>query len=848
MPRSMSRLVGVSPNRQGRWVLSAFLVALCAAVLLTAGGRAAQAQTSGVPDPTQQGPYTVNEMHYDAGSVQMSAPNVDGSTTAAFQHPLAGELYYPSGPGPWPALVFIHGNHSSCITGGTSEGSGFPCNTGDQQPIANYMGYGYLANNLASHGYVVMSLDADALTNFQTSADNGTFLRTQLISASMDLLFRWNDGVAAAPIGNTFTGKIEVERGFGIFGHSRGGEAVAAFPLYNRLRPSPGRKYRIAADFSLAPVDYERSAPYGTFTNGTTPDRMAFATLLPTCDGDVSNIQGARIYQRALHTLPDGTDLSPKIQFAVAGTNHDYYNTIWWSDDGSGYRSTGSRPDAACGEDVPGNVRLSPTDQRTGLVALAGAFFRRYVGGETAFDPMMTGGAGLPGAACPQARGVDCSDELKTTYFAPDSERRDVIVPDPNTALTTDAVGGALTGSGFTDSYPAGSGSTAPSDFAPGGFTWCNPEPVDFAVSSGLPTAARPCPLPAAGTSGVLDPAAFGGQANERENAPVNRSYAPQLTLAWDGPAQLNAAIPSNKDDASGFKALAMDVAVNYFDPRNGDAGISNGTYTRMAGASPTDPHAADQNFDVVLTDSHDNTASVAADDPDFGTATEESLGTTRRHLLLNELRIPLTAFNGVDLSSIRKVSLQFGTETPSGSIELANMRFQEPVNPAAGDPVIGPASASASSDPKLGIALGLNGVTAVPPAGYCADLRKPKSSLTSIAKGGRKLIVRGRAKDAGCAAVGGKKAVEGKVLREQVTIARKVHGGCRFVSPDGRLLPKTACSTPYSLVAKGRRKFKLSVAHKLPKGNYLIRYQALDVRGNLEPAHARTIRLGASK
>jgi len=832
-------------DRHGRLAAAATLIALCVLLILIAGGHEAEAQTSGMPDPTETGPYEVNEMHYDAGSVQMSAPSADGSTTAAFQHPLAGEIYWPSGAGPWPGLVFIHGNHSSCITGGTTEGSGFPCDTGDQQPIANYMGYGYLASNLASHGYVVMSLDADALTNFQTSADNGTFLRTQLISASMDLLFRWNDGVAPDPIGNTFTGKIEIERGFGIFGHSRGGEAVSAFPLYNRLRPSPGRKYKLDAVFALAPVDYERSAVYGTFTNGTTIDRQAYATLLPTCDGDVSNIAGARIYQRSLHAAP-GPDPSPKIQFAVAGANHDYYNTIWWSDDGSGYRTTGSRPDAACGEDVPGNIRLTPTDQRTGLVALAGAFFRRYVGGETAFEPLMTGETGLPSTDCPQARGVDCADELKTTYFAPDDQRRDVIIPDPNTALTADALGGALTGSGFDNPYPAATGASPPPDFAPGGFTWCNPEPVDFAVSSGLPTAARPCPLPPAGASGVLDPVAFGGQANERENHPVNRSWAPQLSLAWDGPAELNASIPSSKDDVRGFKNLAMDVAVNYFDPRNGNAGISDSAYTRLAGGSPTDPHAADQNFDVVLTDSHGKTASVAANNPAYGTATEESVGTTRRHILLNELRIPLTDFSGVDLSSIRKVSLDFGGETPSGSIQLANMRFQELVDGPTTDPVIGPASASTKSDPKLGLALGLNGATYVPPAGYCADLRKPKSSVSSIVRSRRRLVVKGRAKDTGCAGSAGKKAVKGKLLREQVTIARKVHGGCRFVSPEGKLLAKAPCSTPYSLVAKGGKKFRLSVPRKLPAGRYMVRFQALDARGNLELAHAKTIKLGA--
>jgi hypothetical protein len=458
----------------------------------------------------------------------------------------------------------------------------------------------------------------------------------------------------------------------------------------------------------------------------------------------------------------------------------------------------------------------------------------------------MTGETGLPSTDCPQARGVDCADELKTTYFAPDDQRRDVIIPDPNTALTADALGGALTGSGFDNPYPASTGAPAPPDFAPGGFTWCNPEPVDFAVSSGLPTAARPCPLPPAGASGVLDPVAFGGQANERENHPVNRSWAPQLSLAWDGPAELNASIPSSKDDVSSFKNLSMDVAVNYFDPRNGNAGISDSAYTRLAGGSPSDPHAADQNFDVVLTDSHGKTASIAANNPAYGTATEESLGTTRRHILLNELKIPLTDFSGVDLSSIRKVSLDFGGETPSGSIQLANMRFQELVDGPTTDPVIGPASASTKSDPKLGLALGLNGATYVPPTGYCADLRKPKSSLSSVVRSRRRLVVRGRAKDVGCAGSGGKKAIKGKLLREQVTIARKVHGGCRFISPEGKLLPKAQCSTPYSLVAKGRKKFRLSVPRKLPAGRYVLRFQALDARGNLEPAHAKTIKLGA--
>jgi hypothetical protein len=797
-----------------------------------------------VPDPMEMGPYGVEEVRYDAGTVMMSAPAQNGTTTAAFQHPLQGILYIPTGsPGPWRALVFIRGNHSSCLTtsDGTAEGGGFPCTGGN---IVNDMGYAYTAWNLASHGYVVMSLDTGALTNFQQGQDNGTFLRTQLIAASLDLLFRWHDGPGPGDVGYKLTGRLLMNQGVGIMGHSRGGDAVDEFPLYNRLRPAPGRKYKISGIMSVAPVDYERSAVYGTGTNGTSIEDQAYATLLPTCDGDVSNLQGARVYQRSLHAAP-GPDPSPKIQFAVAGANHDYYNPIWWNDDGSGYRSTGSRPDAACGEDIPENIRLTPDDQRNTLTALQGAFFRRYVGGETAFEPMMTGAAGLPAAACAQARGVDCGEELKTTYFAPDSDRRDVMLPSPDTALTTDALGGPITGTGFEDPYPVGTGAAAPADFAPGGFTWCNPEPTDFVASTGLPTAARPCPLPPAGTSGVLDPLAFGGQANERENHPVNRSWGPQYALAWDGPARLDLTVPSTSKDVSSFKTLTMEAAVNYFDPRNPDKGRSADAYTRLDGGSPVDPHNADQDFDVVLTDRDGKTASVEANQMKYGTALEESLGTTRRHILLNGIRIPLTDFAGVDLSRIAKVSLVFGGRTASGSIELANMRFQELVNGPTTDPVIGPPPSSAPDAlPSVYDAVGLNGSTLVPPKGYCADLRKPKSSVSKISTGGRQISVSGKAHDGGCAARRGKKGVTGRLWRVQVGIARLGAEGCRFVSPTGDLLDPQACSTPYSLTATGTKKFTLKVPGKLPRGKYLVNVQAVDARGNLEAPDRTVIKL----
>ena len=48
---------------------------------------------------------------------------------------------------------------------------------------------------------------------------------------------------------------------------------------------------------------------------------------------------------------------------------------------------------------------------------------------------------------------------------------------------------------------------------------------------TGLPTATKGCPLPAA--------AALGGQSGIRERRPVNHSYGLQLALAWDQPASI---------------------------------------------------------------------------------------------------------------------------------------------------------------------------------------------------------------------------------------------------------------------------------------------------------------------
>ena len=95
-------------------------------------------------------------------------------------------------------------------------------------------------------------------------------------------------------------------------------------------------------------------------------------------------------------------DPFPRIQMPLLGGNHNWFNSVWFVD---GDDSSGS--DAACGTSQANNIRLSggtytrdtrgsgdPAlmgDQEKAGLATMSSFFRRYVGGDVAFDPYMTG-------------------------------------------------------------------------------------------------------------------------------------------------------------------------------------------------------------------------------------------------------------------------------------------------------------------------------------------------------------------------------------------------------------------------------------------------------------------------
>ncbi|MCW3015149.1 MAG: hypothetical protein JWO02_2241 [Solirubrobacterales bacterium] len=847
---------------QARFSLRLFTALLTAATLVMA--LATQAASAAVPDPTADGPYEVVRQRYEAGSITLQDPGSPGQPATfqreAFKQYIRGVLHYPaSGTGPWPVVVNVHGNHSSCWDGvslatghvGTyranqatgaecafATGSNTPAPAG-YVPLPNDEGYDYIAGNLASHGYLVISIDQDELMAHQPGDDRGMYMRSQLISAHLDALYNANQGLPSGNLPATLAGKIDLTR-IGLQGHSRGGDGVTNFIDYNRTRPVPGRRYPIKAVLAIAPVDYERRAPYG----------VAFATILPLCDGDVSNVQGARFFERSQYVKSG--DPFPRIQFNLHGTDHNYFNTSWVDDDGASYTrdptladGTGTNTrDLACGEKVlqvtqdngavppvplvpvPSGIRLTQGDQRKTGLAIEAAFMRRYVGGETAFEPYMTGESGLPAAACkaPGNPGVPCAQELSTNYFDAPGGRLDVLRPDNGNPLTVDALGGTITGSGFSNPYKDAAGvapdigTPTPAD-TPGGYDWCNPEPLNFVGSfASPPLADKPCPLPALDAPAGV--AASGSQRYEREQAPVNRSYGNQLALAWDHPATLSAQIPVLNGDVSRYKTLALSAAVNYFDLRN----------EQRTPANASDPAAVTQDFDVVLTDAAGHEASVAAGDPRYGNALQPSLGAPyaeggqihrgRRHIVLEQVRIPTGDFAGVDLTSVRKVEFRFGARRATGSIQLSDVRFQEAPHTDATDDV----SKYAAKSPPPGVAVATQELAApgvlmseLRKTGACSDLASPTSAITKLTATRTSVRATGRSTDVGCSGA--------------TTVPAKVYAA----------FTKVGKTVRYGKLA-GRSVWSLTQKRALTKGTYVLRVRAADKAGNLAPAISRTV------
>lgn len=379
------------------------LVVLCLVVSGCLSANSNETEANPQPNDLLVDPLVLGERTWTTTEYDFGIMVVDDPTLLPYRYtvPLHGSLTLPSGEDAVPVIVLLHGRHGTCaVLGMELIFTGVCPNAGVITPVTSYLGYTGLAENLASHGYAVVSIDANTINDRDLAGDAGANARAQLVLRTLDEFASVNaTGEARGDLGGLpadlpanlpqttvpqAQGRLDLSR-VGLMGHSRGGEGVARAVGLDDER---GGGHGIDAVFALAPTDFAR---------WPVPD-VAFATLLPYCDGDVFNLQGAWMYDDA-RDLPGG----PRYQILAMGANHNYYNSIWTGDD---WGPAGEW----CGSEAEGSGRDSPPEQRAHGDGLMASFFRLHVGGEREFTSYWDHGHPWPASMCPKQG--SCEDRL----------------------------------------------------------------------------------------------------------------------------------------------------------------------------------------------------------------------------------------------------------------------------------------------------------------------------------------------------------------------------------------------------------------------------------------------------
>ncbi len=287
-----------------------------------------------LPNPSLRGAYEVKTLTYGSGKdlhrvhygsqVTLITPTVDASPfvkdwtgwAGSFrsyywgfgpdEFPLNARVWLPEGKGPFPLVLIVHGN--------------------TLMELPSEDGYAYLAELLASRGYVVASIDENFLNSSWHTLWKGigrNNARAWMLLQHLNLWRAWNNET-----NNPFYQKVDMDS-IGLIGHSRGGEAVALAAAFNDLPYYPD-DCTIAFDFNfgiravaaIAPVDgqYLPTGMHAQLHN------ISYLVMQGSYDSDVRAFQGSSTYERVL--FEKDQDLF-KASVYIYGANHGQFNTKW---------------------------------------------------------------------------------------------------------------------------------------------------------------------------------------------------------------------------------------------------------------------------------------------------------------------------------------------------------------------------------------------------------------------------------------------------------------------------------------------------------------------------------------
>ncbi|WP_182525404.1 Ig-like domain repeat protein [Nocardioides dongkuii] len=599
-------------------------------------------------DPSSIGSYDWTESIYKFGeqSIPLAAiGGIDGE--------LEGKLYLPTTGGARPTVVLLHGRHGSCYGTGTANPLRWPCTTTPEdtsrKSIPSYLGYDGTARALASNGYAVVSISANAINanDNQLAADQGAQARGQLLLDTLTLLRdagkgdpvsyhdAWEDrdvsldqafvegAEALAERAEGFPNGVEpldpvraadlVGRfdlsTIGMMGHSRGGEGVTSAAVLNQALDSP---WAIESILPLAPVDFGRM---------TVPD-VPMNVMLPYCDGDVSNQQGQHMLDDSRYAFDD--DVLRSGVWAM-GANHNFYNTVWTpgqyaysvSDDWSG--SAARRTEPICGTDptvAETSIRMTPQEQYDQGTAYMAGWFRATLGGERQFLPMFDGTGAVPA--------VLGDEDVRSMATAPASARSTVTSFESTTSLVR--------------------------TFGTATATVC--------ASMNARTTAQTLPACTANQASATvphwTPATNGG------NVPAT----PVTRMTWtSGTGELRVGVPAGRRDARGFERLSVKMAA--------DETVASGTDLTLTvvdgkGATWRSPVSALNPLALVR----------------LPTSTNPNATSTLRKIVLQQVNVPTAALTEAgltvgDLREVRFTAAQGLDATAAGGAYLSDLAFE---------------------------------------------------------------------------------------------------------------------------------------------------------------------------
>jgi hypothetical protein len=332
-----------------------------------------------LPDPSAPGPYGVGSTSYGSGRDRRDEfGTVAGWTTATVDAaavlgdrgdipgmyadwrwgfdgstlPLNALVWYPTdAPGRWPLVLIAHGNHAA---------------RDFSEP-----GYAYLGQHLASHGYVVASIDANYLNGdaFFDYGGSEIGVRAWLLLRHAALFESWD-----RQPGHPLEARVDFGR-LALIGHSRGGEAAA---LASVMAHDEGLTPRglptvanidVGAVVAFAPSDGMHTGPGAPVR----PHDVDYLVMQGAHDGDLPGFSGLRTYHRV------GFDpRSDNVKVAVFSqrANHGRFNSVW--DDGD----AGPLPSWLLDR---GSLLSSPEQQRLAKTVVT-AFLERSLRGATGYD------------------------------------------------------------------------------------------------------------------------------------------------------------------------------------------------------------------------------------------------------------------------------------------------------------------------------------------------------------------------------------------------------------------------------------------------------------------------------